>query len=57
MKYFIYGLVACILAVIVFVRAGELGGDSGGKQASDIINSTAKGFASIINAASGYRQS
>jgi hypothetical protein len=54
-KYIIYGLVTTILAVIVFVRAGELGGDSGGAQASTIINSTAKGAASIINAAQGYQ--
>lgn len=46
-----YGLVAAILGVIVFVRAGQLSGKSGGEQASMIINSTAKGFASIIKAA------
>lgn len=54
-KALVYGLVAAILAVIIFVRAGELGGTSGGEQASDIINSTTKGAASIINAAQGYQ--
>lgn len=54
-KALVYGLVATVLAVIVFVRAGELGGDSGGQQTSTIINSTAKGVASVINAAQGYR--
>lgn len=52
-KAIVYGLVAAVLAVIVFVRAGELGGASGGEQASTVINSTAKGAASIITAAQG----
>jgi hypothetical protein len=50
-----YAILAGIIGVVVFVRPSELGGESGGKQASDIINSTAKGAASIINAAQGYR--
>lgn len=54
-KIMAYAIFAGIIGTIVFVRPAELGGDSGGKQASDIINSTAKGAASIINAASGGR--
>lgn len=54
-KAAVLGLVAAIIAVIVFVRAGELGGESGGEQASKVINSTAKGFASVVNAAQGYK--
>jgi hypothetical protein len=48
-----YAIFAGILAVIIFVRPSELGGESGGNQASKIINSTTKGFASIIAAAQG----
>jgi len=48
-----YAVFAGIIAVIVFVRPTELGGESGGSQASKIINSTTKGFASIIAAAQG----
>lgn len=47
-------ILAGIVGTVVFVRAGQLGGDSGGEQASQIINSTAKGAASVINAAQGY---
>lgn len=46
-------ILAGVIGVVVFVRPSELGGESGGEQASKIINSTAKGFASIINAATG----
>jgi hypothetical protein len=53
-KILAYAILAGIVGTIVFVRAGQLGGKNGGEQASKIINSTAKGFASIINAASGY---
>jgi len=56
LKILAYAILAGIIGVIVFVRAGELGGKSGGEQASTIINSTTKGFASIINAAQGYTQ-
>lgn len=52
-KIGMYAILAGIIGVIVFVRAGQLGGKSGGEQASEIINSTTKGFASIISAAQG----
>jgi len=44
---------AGVVGTIVFVRAGQLGGKNGGEQASDIINASTKGVASIINAVSG----
>ena len=52
-KILAYAVMAGIVLVIVFVRPSELGGESGGQQASKIINSTATGFASIIKAAQG----
>lgn len=55
-KILAYAIFAGIVGVVIFVRPGELGGKSGGEQASTVINSTTKGFASIINAAQGYRQ-
>jgi len=53
LKVFAWGIVAAIVLVIVFVRAPLVSGDSGGKQASDIINASTQGFAAIIKAASG----
>lgn len=55
LKIFAWGLVAAIVGVVFFVRAPQSsGGLSGGDQASMIINSTATGFAKIINSAEGY---
>ena len=54
LKIFAYAALAGVVLVVVFVRSGELGGKSGGEQASAIINSTTKGVASIINASEGY---
>jgi hypothetical protein len=48
-----YAVLAGVIGVIIFVRPSELGDESGGEQASKIINSTTKGFASIIQAATG----
>lgn len=52
-KIIAWGIVISSLLVVVFVRPKELGGASGGEQASQIINSTTKGFASVIAAAQG----
>lgn len=52
-KILAYSILVGIVLVIVFVRAGQLGGKSGGEQASDIITSTMNGGASIIKAATG----
>lgn len=54
-KIFAWAILAGIVGTIVFVRPSELGGESGGQQASHIIDSTTKGVASIIQAASGSR--
>jgi hypothetical protein len=54
-KILAYAVGAAIVGTVVFVRAGQLGGQSGGAQASSIINSTTKGAASIINAAEGFQ--
>lgn len=57
-KIIAWAIFAGIIATVVFVRPSQLGsGKSGGEQASAIINSTATGFASIINAASGGKVS
>lgn len=48
-----YAIIAGVVLTIVFVRSGELGGSSGGVQASQIINSSAAGLAAIINASTG----
>lgn len=53
LKIIAYAILAGIVLVVIFVRPRELGGESGGEQASKIINSTTKGFASIIAAAQG----
>lgn len=42
-----------MLAVIVFVRAGEHGGMTGGEQAGRIMEAGALGTAEIIRAATG----
>ncbi len=48
-----WGAVTAIVGVIVFVRPSQAGGDSGGVQASQIINASANGSASIIKALTG----
>ncbi len=48
-----YAIMAGIVLTIVFVRAGELGGATGGKQASEIISAGSTGLAKVINAATG----
>ncbi len=55
LKILAWGLVASVVGVVFFVRAPGATGQSGGDQASTIINSTAKGFASIVNSAQGYQ--
>ena len=53
LKILAYAVMAGIILTIIFVRAGELGGRTGGAQASDIINATADGFSGVIRAATG----
>jgi preprotein translocase subunit SecG len=52
-KIIAWGIVAAMLGTIVFVRAGQSGGESGGTQASNIINATATGAANVLHAAEG----
>jgi len=52
-KILAYAILAGIVLVIVFVRAGQLGGKNGGEQASNIITSTMTGASGVINAATG----
>jgi hypothetical protein len=54
-EWIVIGLVAAVLAVIVFVRAGQLSGESGGSQASSIIKSTTSGVGTILNGAEGMQ--
>lgn len=44
---------AGIVLTIIFIKSGQNGNDSGAKQASDIINSTSGGVATIIRASTG----
>jgi hypothetical protein len=53
-KIMSYTILFGVILVIIFVRAPMAsGGRSGASQASEIINSTAGGFAAIIRAATG----
>lgn len=52
-KYITGFIGVAILFVIIFVRAGQYGGASGGEQAGNIIQSGAQGVTSIIRAATG----
>lgn len=56
-KIIAWGIVVAMVAVVVFVRPSELGSESGGSQASKIINATTSGFASIVQAATGVTPS
>ena len=42
-----------ILATIIFVKPGRLGGESGGTQASKIITAGTSGLADVIRAVQG----
>lgn len=52
-KAFLIMLGVGILATIVFVKAGRLGGESGGAQASKIINAGTSGLSDVIRAVQG----
>lgn len=55
-KILAYGATLAVLAVIVFVRGASISGESGGQQASEVINSTTSGIGKILNAAEGFQQ-
>ena len=49
----IAGLIFVMMAAVVFVKAGQRSGESGGSQAASIISSTGYAGSSIINSAMG----
>lgn len=53
MKTFFTLLGVGILATIIFVKPGRLGGESGGSQASKIISAGTDGLSKIIKAVEG----
>jgi hypothetical protein len=53
LKWALVGSFAAIIAVIVFVKAGKGGGQSGGDQTATIIKSSSGGLASIATALEG----
>jgi hypothetical protein len=53
LKAMVVTIGVAMVFTIVFVKSKTLGGDSGGQQASDIINATTKGFAEIVRAGTG----
>ncbi len=53
LKYIATFIGVAMLLVIIFVRAGERGGMSGGEQAANIMTAGAYGAARIIDAATG----
>jgi len=53
LKYIAGFIGVAILFTIVFVRAGQHGGATGGEQAGRIMQAGAQGIGTIIRAASG----
>jgi hypothetical protein len=53
LEYIAAGVLVVAGLVVVFVKAGQGGGQSGGAQASQIINSAGKNSASFISALEG----
>ena len=52
-KYFFGIIGVAMLFVIVFVRAGQYGGATGGEQAGQIMKAGTQGLTDIIRAATG----
>lgn len=52
-KYIAYIIGIAMVLTIIFVRAGEKGGESGGSQTSKIFTSGASGLSSVIRASTG----
>lgn len=53
LQHIVFGIFLSILAVIVFVRAGQKSGVSGGQQSSQIINASGQAFSSGVSALEG----
>jgi hypothetical protein len=52
-QWLIWGFFGAIALGIVFVKAGQKGGRSGGQQSADIITAGASGLASTASALEG----
>ncbi len=52
-KNIMTGLVVIALALVVFVRAGQYGGRSGGQQTADIISSFGGATSSVFRTITG----
>ena len=50
LQVFIVGTFIAVIAAIVFVRAGQKSGVSGGKQASDMISAAGSSYAQGVTA-------
>lgn len=53
LQWFVFGFFGVIAAFIIFVRAGQLGGATGGKQTADIINAAGGSVASLASSLEG----
>jgi len=49
----VIGVFVAIVAVIIFVRAGQRSGSSGGQQSSQIINASGDSFAKVVSSLEG----
>jgi hypothetical protein len=49
----VIGVFVAIVAVIIFVRAGQRSGVSGGQQSSQIINASGDSFAKVVSSLEG----
>lgn len=53
LQHVVFGVFLAILAVIVFVKAGQRGGSTGGQQSSQIIQASGQAFSSGVTALEG----
>jgi len=53
LQHIVLGVFVAILAVIVFVRAGQKGGATGGQQSAQIISAAGSAFSSGVQALEG----
>jgi hypothetical protein len=51
--YMVFGFFFVIALVIIFVRAGQGGGESGGKQTAEISKGVADGLSSVAKSLQG----
>lgn len=49
----IFGFIAAVIAVIVFVKAGPNGGQSGGEQTAQVITASGGALASLATSLEG----